>query len=130
MATDGLQIYKCETCGNIVMVLHSSVGQLVCCGNPMKLMEENTVDAVVEKHVPVIERNGKEVLVKVGSTPHPMTNTHWIEWIELHVDDSYVLIKRLTYNDKPEALFSLPTEPKSIMAREYCNLHGLWKSEE
>jgi len=59
-----------------------------------------------------------------------MTNTHWIEWIELHVDDSYVLIKRLTYNDKPEALFSLPTEPKSIMAREYCNLHGLWKSEE
>ena len=130
MATDGLQIYKCETCGNIVMVLHSSVGQLVCCGNPMKLMEENTVDAVVEKHVPVIEINGKEVLVKVGSTPHPMTNTHWIEWIELHVDDSYVLIKRLTYNDKPEALFSLPTEPKSIMAREYCNLHGLWKSEE
>jgi superoxide reductase len=130
MATDVLQIYKCETCGNIVMVLHSGVGQLVCCGNPMKLMEENTVDAVVEKHVPVIERNGKSVLVKVGSVPHPMTNTHWIEWIELHVDDSYVLIKRLTYNDKPEALFSLPTEPKSLMAREYCNLHGLWKSEE
>jgi len=129
MATEALQIYKCETCGNIVMVLHSGVGQLVCCGNPMKLMEENTVDAAVEKHVPVIERNGKEVLVKVGSTPHPMTNTHWIEWIELHVDDSYVLIKRLTYNDKPEALFSLPTEPKSLTAREYCNLHGLWKSK-
>lgn len=129
MATEALQIYKCETCGNIVMVLHSGVGQLVCCGNPMKLMEENTVDAVVEKHVPVIERNGKDVLVKVGSAPHPMTSTHWIEWIELQVDDSYVLIKRLSFNDKPEALFSLPTEPKSLVAREYCNLHGLWKSE-
>ncbi|MEO1785336.1 desulfoferrodoxin [Thermodesulfobium sp. 4217-1] len=130
MATETLQIYKCETCGNIVMVLHSGVGQLVCCGNPMRLMEENTVDAVVEKHVPVIERNGKDVLVKVGSMPHPMTSTHWIEWIELQVDDSYVLIKRLSFNDQPEALFSLPTEPKSLMAREYCNLHGLWKSEE
>ena len=130
MATETLQIYKCETCGNIVMVLHSGVGQLVCCGNPMKLMEENTVDAVVEKHVPVIERKGKDVLVKVGSMPHPMTSTHWIEWIELQVDDSYVLIKRLSFNDQPEALFSLPTEPKSLMARKYCNLHGLWKSEE
>lgn len=129
MATEALQIYKCETCGNIVMVLHSGVGQLVCCGNPMKLMEENNVDAVVEKHVPVIERNGKDVLVKVGSMPHPMTSTHWIEWIELQVDDSYVLIKRLSFNDQPEALFSLPTEPKSLVAREYCNLHGLWKSE-
>ncbi len=84
--TKKLQIYKCEKCGNIVEVLHEGIGQLVCCEIPMKLMEENTVDASQEKHVPVIERIGENYKVKVGSVPHPMEEKHYIEWIELIVD--------------------------------------------
>lgn len=120
------QIYKCEICGNIVEVLHEGVGQLVCCGQPMKLFEENTVDAAVEKHVPVIEKTEKGIKVKVGSVEHPMTPEHYIEWIEI-VADGKSYKKFLNPGDKPEAEFCI--EAESITAREYCNLHGLWKSE-
>jgi len=122
-----LEIYKCELCGNIVEVLHGGEGALVCCGKPMKLMKENTVDAAKEKHVPVIEDQGNGYLVKVGSVPHPMEEKHYIEWIELVVDGSSYR-KFLKPGDKPEAFFEVTGA--SIAAREYCNLHGLWSHKK
>jgi superoxide reductase len=80
------QIYKCEICGNIVEVLDEGVGELVCCGQPMKLIEEKTEDEGKEKHVPIIERNEEGVKIKVGSVPHPMTEEHYIEWIEISTE--------------------------------------------
>jgi superoxide reductase len=120
------QVYKCEKCGNIVEVLHEGAGELICCGEPMKLLEEKTADSSVEKHVPFIQEVEDGYLVKVGeTTAHPMTEEHFIEWIELTVD-GVVYKKFLTPNDKPEALFKV-AKGKEVTAREYCNLHGLWK---
>jgi superoxide reductase len=120
-----LEVYKCDLCGNIVEVLHAGKGELVCCGQPMKLMKENTVDAAKEKHVPVIERTATGVKVKVGSIPHPMEEKHYIEWIEV-IADGAVYRKWLKPGEKPEAEF--PVKAQKIVAREYCNLHGLWSS--
>jgi superoxide reductase len=118
------QIYKCPLCGNIIEVLHTGAGELVCCGQPMDLMNENTVDAAKEKHVPVVEKSGNGYKVKVGSDPHPMEEKHWIEWIEL-VADGKVYRQNLAPGDAPEAFFCI--EAADVTAREYCNLHGLWK---
>ncbi len=117
-------IYKCNVCGNIIEVLHVGGGQLVCCGQPMELLEGKTEDVGREKHVPVIERTKKGVKVKVGSVPHPMEKEHYIEWIEI-IADGRVYRKFLNPGDKPEAEFEIKTE--KIEAREYCNIHGLWK---
>jgi len=123
------EVYKCEACGNIVIVAHGGEGDLVCCGENMKLFTENTVDAAKEKHVPVIEKDGDKVTVTVGSVPHPMEEKHWIEWIELTVDGK-VYTARLNPGDEPKATFCLcGLQGKSIKAREYCNLHGLWAAE-
>jgi superoxide reductase len=124
--TKRLEIYKCEVCGIIVEIIHEGGGKLVCCDQPMKLMEENTVDAALEKHVPVIEKTEDGIKVKVGSVPHPMVEEHYIEWIEL-IADGRACRKFLNPGDEPEALFKI--EAQTITAREYCNLHGLWKSE-
>lgn len=121
---EAMGIYKCEVCGNIVEVLHAGVGELVCCGEPMKLYEENTVDAAVEKHVPVIAKTDDGITVKVGSVPHPMTEEHYIEWIEL-LADGKAYRQFLKPGDAPEAVF--PVVAENVTAREYCNLHGLWK---
>ncbi|MBT5021462.1 desulfoferrodoxin, partial [Candidatus Woesearchaeota archaeon] len=115
------QIYKCDICGNIVEVTHTGAGQLVCCGQPMKLLEENTVDAATEKHVPVIEKTENGFLVKVGSVTHPMEEEHLIEWIEL-IADGQVYRKFLKPGDAPEAEFCVKAE--KVIAREFCNLHG------
>ncbi|OGH97690.1 MAG: desulfoferrodoxin [Candidatus Melainabacteria bacterium GWA2_34_9] len=127
MTTEKLNIYKCDLCGNIVEVLHGGVGTLVCCDKPMRLLKENTTDASVEKHVPVIEITPSYVKVSVGSMPHPMLEEHYIEWIEI-IADGKVYRQYLNPVDKPEAVFNI--EAKRIVAREYCNLHGLWKSEK
>lgn len=119
-----LQIYKCEACGNIVEVLHGGEGELVCCGEPMKLFVENTVDAAKEKHVPVVEKVAQGMKVKVGSVPHPMEEKHYIEWVEIIVDGK-AYREFLRPGDTPEAVFDVPAE--GVTAREYCNLHGLWK---
>jgi superoxide reductase len=124
--TKRLQIYKCEVCGNMVEIIHEGAGELVCCDQPMKLMEENTTDAALEKHVPVIEKTEDGIKVKVGSVPHPMQEEHYIEWIEL-IADGRAYRQFLSPGEEPEAVFSI--EAQSITAREYCNLHGLWKSE-
>jgi len=114
------EIYKCEICGNIVEVTHDGGGQLVCCGEPMKLMKENIVDASIEKHIPII----KEKKVFVGTIEHPMTEEHYIEWIEAS-DRKQISKVFLKPKQKPEAEFFF----KLKSARAYCNLHGLWKSE-
>ena len=124
------QIYKCNYCKNIVEVLHSGVGELVCCEKPMELLEEKDKDKGLEKHVPVIKElsDNSGVKIKVGEIDHPMENDHYIEWIEVAVDSP--VNKRgkkfLKPGEKPEAEFS--TKEKNIKARAYCNLHGLWKS--
>lgn len=123
--TELRQVYKCEVCGNIVEVVNASGGTLVCCGQPMKLLKENTTDAATEKHVPVIEKVEGGVLVKVGSVEHPMTDAHYIQWIEVHTANK-IYRKELKPGEKPEALFKLDEEV--LFAREYCNLHGLWRS--
>ncbi len=119
-------VYKCNICGNIIEVLHAGTGNnLICCGQPMFLLKENTIDASLEKHVPIIEHKDGKIIVKVGSIEHPMIPEHYIEFIELIADEiSYK--KFLKPGDKPEAEFCI--NAKSITAREYCNLHGLWKS--
>ncbi len=119
-----IEIYKCEVCGNIVEVLHGGDGELVCCGEPMKLMVENKVDAAKEKHVPVIEKISGGVKVKIGSVAHPMEDKHYIEWIEI-IADGKVYRQFLKPGEKPEASFQVTAD--KIQAREYCNLHGLWK---
>ncbi len=120
-----LQVYKCEACGNIVEVLHGGGGELVCCGEPMKLQVENTVDAAKEKHVPVIEKVDGGVKVKVGSVAHPMEESHYIEWVEIMADGE-AYRQFLNPGEAPEATFCIKAE--QITAREYCNLHGLWKA--
>jgi superoxide reductase len=120
-----LEIYKCELCGNIVEVLHAGDGELVCCNQPMKLVKENTVDASKEKHVPVIEKTSAGIKIKVGSVAHPMEEKHYIEWIEL-IADGKAYRQFLKPGQTPEATFNVTAG--QITAREYCNLHGLWKA--
>lgn len=120
-----LQVYECEKCGNIVEVLRGGAGELVCCGEPMKLLEENTVDASKEKHVPVIEKVEGGILVKVGSEAHPMLEEHHIEWIEV-IDGEVTHVAFLKTGDAPEATF--PVDRTDVIAREHCNLHGLWEA--
>ena len=123
--TERLQIYKCEVCGNIVEVLHTGAGQLVCCGQPMKNIIENTVDASKEKHVPLNEKSGNGIMVKVGSITHPMEDKHYIEWIEI-IEDGKACRRFLKPGDAPEAAFN--TGGTNLTSRAYCNLHGLWRS--
>ena len=121
-----LQVYKCPVCGNIVEVLHVGGGELVCCGQPMVLVVENTVDASKEKHVPVIVKTADGVTVKVGSVPHPMEAKHYIEWIQV-IDGEAAYRLFLQPGQAAEAAFCLKTQGVAA-AREYCNLHGLWKA--
>jgi superoxide reductase len=120
-----LQVYKCAICGNVVEVLLGGKGELVCCNEPMQLMKENTVDASLEKHVPVIEKTADGIKVKVGSVAHPMEEKHYIVLIEAIIDGK-VYRQFLSPGAAPEAFF--PVKGENVIAREYCNLHGLWKS--
>ncbi len=119
-----LEIYKCDVCGNIVEVLHAGGGELVCCNQPMKLLDEKTADAATEKHVPLIEKIDGGYKVTVGSTLHPMEEKHYIEWIEL-LADGKAYRQFLSPGDGPEAVFCVDAD--SPTAREHCNVHGLWK---
>lgn len=127
------QVFKCNVCGNIVQVLHVSDGDLVCCDQKMELLVEKIEDEGAEKHVPVIEKNGGIVKVKVGAVPHPMIDEHYIEWVSLEVDDKIYteFLKPASSAGgpgmEPEADFRV--EGENIIARIYCNIHGLWKSK-
>ena len=119
------QVYRCNICGNITEVVHASGGELVCCGQPMELLEEKAKDEGQEKHVPVIEKDGNKIKVIVGEIEHPMEENHYIEWIEI-IADGVTHRKSLKPGDKPEATFM--TKAKEVIAREYCTIHGLWTS--
>jgi len=123
--TKKMEIYKCEICGNIIEMLHEGNGDLVCCGASMKVFQENTVDAAKEKHIPMVEMIDGGVSVKVGSVAHPMEEKHYIEWIEVITDDGREYRQFLQPGQKPQAAFKI--DAGKITAREYCNLHGLWK---
>jgi superoxide reductase len=124
--TELRQIYHCPICGNLVEVLFAGGGELVCCGQPMKLLAGNTVDAALEKHVPVVTEMGDKIKVSVGAVPHPMEEKHYIAMIEV-LTENKVLRRELKPGGAPEAIFRVKAE-KVIAVREYCNLHGLWKS--
>ena len=122
-------IYKCNVCGNVVSVIEAHDGELVCCGQQMVLLEAKTKEQEgEEKHVPVVEIEGNNVKVKVGSVPHPMEEDHYIELIQIIKDGKVLEGKRLKPGDEPVASFCLDNT-EGITAREVCNKHGLWKSE-
>ena len=123
--TEKLEIYKCEICGNIVEVVHDGMGTLVCCGKPMILQEENSVDAAKEKHVPVLKEVKEGVEISVGSILHPMTEEHYIEWVEIQTENGNSR-KYLSPGQEPKVFF--PVKNKVLNVRAYCNLHGLWKN--
>jgi len=119
------QVYRCNVCGNIVEVLHTGKGELVCCGQPMELLQEKVIEVGQEMHVPVVETTDTVTKVKVAGVPHPMEKEHYIEWIEITTDGgSYRQF--LKPGSKPEAEFEIGGQ--KVSAREYCNIHGLWKS--
>jgi superoxide reductase len=120
------EVYKCNVCGNIVEMVHASTGTLVCCGQPMELLKEKTLkDEGKEKHVPVVEIKKDKIVVKIGSIPHPMEEKHYIELIEI-IADGVSYKKFLKPGQKPEAEFCI--NASKITARDYCNVHGLWKN--
>jgi superoxide reductase len=120
------EIYKCNICGNIVEIIDEGAGSLFCCGQEMDLLQEKTEDASTEKHVPYIERTDNGVIVKVGQNQnHPMEEKHFIKWIQI-ISDGVSYRKFLKPGDRPEAEFEIKAD--TIQAREYCNVHGLWKS--
>ena len=123
--TKKMEVYKCEVCGNIVEMVHQGAGQLVCCNQAMKMMEEQTADFVKEKHVPIIKATENGTKVIVGSSPHPMEERHYIEWIEI-IHGEYINRKYLNPGDPPEAEFTIAYSD-NLNAREFCNIHGLWK---
>jgi superoxide reductase len=118
-------VFKCGECGMIVEVLNVGGGTLSCCEQLMTPMTENTVDAATEKHVPVKKEENGTVKVAVGSVPHPMERTHYIQWIEV-ITASEVLRKMLNPGEPPEA--EIHTDEEVLKVREYCNLHGLWST--
>jgi superoxide reductase len=120
------QVYRCEKCGNLINIVHDADANLVCCGDEMKLLEPNTVDAAQEKHIPIVEKSGSTVNISVGSVPHPMEKEHFIETISILTDNRLYRLY-LSPGDKPEAIFNIDGDIKCV--RAYCNLHGLWKSE-
>ncbi len=120
------EIFKCNVCGNIIEVLHGSVGSLYCCNQEMVLVKENTTEASTEKHIPVLIDEGTHVKVQVGSVPHPMDVDHFIEWVEI-LNGDYVNRMYLKPGFRPEAAFYVHKQP-GIIIRAYCNKHGLWKA--
>ncbi len=118
-------IYKCDKYGIIAQIMTTGAGKLVCCETSMDKMIENTTDAAKEKHIPVVEKIGNRLEVKVGSVNHPMNEDHFIQWVEV-VGNEESFLKFLSYTDKPEAVFDL--ECDEFYVRAYCNLHGLWRS--
>lgn len=121
-----LEVYKCDRCGNVIEVVCGGPGEMSCCGQAMKHLDENTVDAAREKHVPVINRTAAGLEVTVGSVPHPMEEKHFITFIEVINGDRVCRID-LKPGQPPKAVFNAPSG--KVKVREYCNLHGVWQSE-
>ena len=123
-----MKFYICKHCGNIVTHLHASGVPVVCCGEKMEELIPGTVDAAVEKHIPVVERSGNTLTVRVGSVAHPMIPAHFIQWVAVETDQGSQ-IKYLKPETEPVVTFALAEGEKVVSVYEYCNLHGLWKTE-
>ncbi len=123
-----MKFYVCTHCKNVIIKVSDSKVPVFCCGEAMKELVANTTDAATEKHVPVVKVDGNKVAVEVGSTLHPMTPEHLIEWIVLETDKGYT-VHHLTADDEPKTAFVLADDEKAVAVYEYCNLHGLWKKE-
>lgn|SRR5574344_537275 len=129
--TKKLEFYKCNVCGNFVEVVLPGAGELVCCGQPMERMREQTEneDVIGEKHIPVIKHNGEELEVRVGEIPHPMEDNHYIMFIEVNSPDkTYVKRKYLYPHEEPVLKYKCHCD--KVEARELCNIHGLWMSKD
>lgn len=127
--TEEKQVCRCNICGNMVEVLHLGVGKLICCENEMQLLKEKNEGVGPEKHVPIVEQTKDGIKVKIGEISHPMEENHCIEWVEL-VTDKGIYRKVFKPGDNPEAEFKINIEDvNEVSAREYCSIHGLWKSE-
>ncbi len=122
-----LKIFKCNVCGNIVILTVEGGGKLVCCGQDMTLLEPNTSEGAGEKHLPDVTVEGNKVLVKVGSVAHPMLPAHYIQFVVLETSKGYKVAK-LSPGEAPETAFVLSEGEEAVAAYEYCNLHGLWKT--
>ena len=122
-----LKIFKCAVCGNTAAVIEDMGIPMMCCGDEMEELSANSVDAAVEKHVPVVSESGGATDVSVGSTAHPMTPEHHIAWIILTTKQGFQ-IKYLEKTGDPKAQFGLSGDDKAAVAYAYCNLHGLWKA--
>lgn len=120
------EVYKCSLCGNLVQGLWNGDPSISCCGQEMEKLVPNTVDAAVEKHVPVIVKEGSKVTVKVGEAPHPMTPEHYILFVEVLAGDKVYRHEFQEGDTVAEATFTI--EADDLVARAYCNLHGFWKS--
>ena len=124
--TKKLEVYKCDVCGNIVEILHTGQGELVCCGQPMvKQAPKTDEEGLVEKHRPVVSEESGVAKIKIGSVPHPMEDEHYIEWVEV-VADGKICRYELSPGDDPETKSCLKGRE---YVRAYCNVHGLWKSQ-
>ena len=123
-----MEFYICKHCGNIITFAENKGVPVVCCGEKMHKLEPGSVDAAVEKHVPVYTVEGNTVTVTVGSVIHPMTTEHLIDWIALETEQG-TQIKHLTADSAPSVTFALADGDKVKKVYAYCNLHGLWVAE-
>ena len=121
------ELYQCEVCGNVVEVVNENAGKLKCCEQFMKKLEAKAEDAGQEKHVPVVEESDNGIKVKVGSVEHPMEDKHYIKFIEV-LTDNEVCRRELKPGETPEALFDCLKKENIVEVREFCTIHGLWKS--
>lgn len=119
--------YICEHCGNIIAMVKDSGVPVMCCGQKMKEIIPGTVDAAMEKHVPVYRTEGNLVKVSVGATEHPMLPEHYIEWVSLQTRQGNQR-KALHPGDKPEVCFAICEGDEVEAVYAYCNLHSLWKA--
>lgn len=127
--TKKLEMYKCEVCGNFVEVVLSGIGELVCCEQPMTLLKPNTVDAAQEKHVPFFVKKDDELEVRIGSVLHPMTDEHYIQFVEVVSEDERYVKRKYLYPSEEPVLTLKCFDIGSLTAREHCNLHGLWEAK-
>lgn len=120
------KFYKCRHCGNVIEKVVDSKVPVVCCGEKMEELVPNTVEASGEKHIPVVTKlDDNTIKVEVGSVPHPMLPEHHIAFIYVETTRGGI---RVNLTDKPEAVVCTCTD-KPVAVYEYCNLHGLWKTE-
>lgn len=128
MANEQQKFFICRHCGNIIGMIYNSGVRIVCCGEEMEELVAQTADSTLEKHVPIITKDGNIITVDVGSVPHPMVKEHYIMWIYLQTKKGGQR-KNLIPGEKPMATFALTEDDEVITAFEYCNIHGLWKAD-